>query len=70
MDLARQAVDLLFCERFSFYRNIATVVGTAYIVYILLQRLWGLGSVFRAYVLAPYGVSRLNLKKYGSWASE
>ena len=70
MDLARQTLNLFFCEQFSFFRSIATVVGTTYIVNVLLQRLWGLGSVFCAYFLAPYGLSRLNLKKYGSWASK
>ena len=70
MDLANQAVDMLFCERFSFVRNVAAFVGTAFLLKMFIGDLLSLLNTFRAFFLAPWGISRLNLKKYGNWASE
>ena len=48
----------------------AAVIGAVYLLRILSRGLWELANAFRAYFLAPWGVSRKNLRKYGSWASE
>ena len=69
MEIVTQAVDLFFSERFCFYRNIAAVLGAAYLLYVSINLLSYLASGFNAYILAPCGITRINLKKYGSWAS-
>ena len=51
-------------------RNIAAVVGTLYLlrkIISLMRTLWG---IEKAYFLAPWGIFRTNLKKYGPWAGE
>lgn len=70
MELVNSAVDMLFSERYSFYRNVAAVVGATFLLKIAVKELFTLASGFRAFFLAPWGVSRTNLRKYGSWASE
>ena len=70
MELVNQALALLSSERFILCRNVAAVVGTAYLLKIAVKELCSLTSGFRAFFLAPWGVSRTNLKKYGSWAGE
>ena len=70
MELANQAVEMLFCERFSFVRNIAALAGTGFLLKLLIGNLLSLLNTFRAFFLAPWGISRLNLKKYGNWAGE
>ena len=70
MDRLRGVVDVLLSEEYSLYRNIAAVVGAGYLLKIVSGHLWGLVSDFRAYWLAPWGISRVNLRKYGNWASE
>ena len=54
--------DLAFC------RNIAAVLGSLYILRLLWCQLWQLLGGFCAFFLAPWGISRINLKKYGPWA--
>ncbi len=49
-------------------RNAAAVLGTLYVLRVILRFLWGLGGGLCAYVLAPLGISRINLRKYGPWA--
>ncbi len=49
-------------------RNAAAVLGTLYVLRVMLGFLWGLGGGLCAYVLAPLGISRINLRKYGPWA--
>ena len=70
MELVSGAVDVFFSERYSFYRNVAAVVGATYLLMIAVKGLRALTSGFRAFFLAPWGVGRTNLKKYGRWASE
>ena len=70
MEIVTQAVDLFFSERFCFYRNIAAVVGAAYVLRVFMNHFCSLASGFNAFFLAPWGITRINLKKYGSWASE
>ena len=70
MDQLRSVVDVLLSEQYSLYRNVAAVIGAGYLLKIVSGHLWGLVSDFRAYWLAPWGISRVDLKKYGNWASE
>ena len=51
-------------------RNIAAVVGVLYLSNVALRRLHKLAGGLRAYFLAPLGISRTNLRKYGKWAGE
>ena len=71
MELANQAAEVLFfSERLSLFRSVAAVIGAAWLLKVLLGELLALLNTFRAYFLAPWGISRMNLKKYGNWASE
>ena len=49
-------------------RNIAAVVGIVLVLRLLLKQVWQLLGGFCAFFLAPWGISRINLKKYGPWA--
>ena len=60
----------VFSERYCVYRNVAAVVGAAYLLVIAVKALRTLTSGFCAFFLAPWGIGRTNLKKYGSWAGE
>ena len=51
-----------------YYRNVAAVIGILYITCLLIHLLCDILSFFRAYILAPMGIGRTNLLKYGSWA--
>lgn len=44
------------------------VVGLGYVIRTSLSEGWSLVNGFCAYFLAPYGLGRTDLKKYGSWA--
>ena len=44
------------------------VVGVLWLSWWLLKALKALAGDFCAFFLAPWGISRINLKKYGSWA--
>ena len=68
--MEREEVFLSDRERFSFCFNVAAVIGAGYLLKILVLTLCSLVSWCRAYILAPRGISRVNLLKYGSWASE
>ena len=70
MDQFAGVVEVLLSERFSLYRNVAAVIGAGYLLRILVRELFSLASDFRAYFLAPCGVSRVKLTQYGSWAGE
>jgi len=61
-------IDLFYSEQFCFYRNVAAVVGSLYLVRLVWSLLWQLLGGFCAFFLAPWGISRINLKKYGPWA--
>ena len=52
------------------HRNAAAVVGTLVIGRLILRELGALWSGFRAFFLAPMGLGRTNLRKYGSWAGQ
>ena len=65
-----QAIELLTSERFAVYRNILSFVGAACVLKFLVRSVWSLASGFCAYILAPRGVSRRDLRKHGSWASK
>ena len=60
--LDRPASNSLLC------RNVAAVVGSLYVVRLVWSQLWQLLGGFCAFFLAPWGISRINLKKYGPWA--
>ena len=49
-------------------RNVAAVVGVCWFVCLVWRQLKVLGGWFRAYLLAPWGIARINLKEYGPWA--
>ena len=69
--MANQAAEMLFfSERLSLFRSVAAVIGAAWLLKVLLGELLALLNTFRAYFLAPWGISRMNFKKYGNWASE
>ena len=71
MELANQAAEVLFfSERLSLFRSVAAVIGAAWLLKVVLGELLALLNTFRAYFLAPWGISRMNFRKYGSWASE
>jgi len=44
------------------------VVGSLYVVRLVWSHLRQLLGGFRAFFLAPWGIFRINLKKYGPWA--
>ena len=46
------------------------MIGLLYVLYLLVRETWNLLSGFCAFFLAPMGISRMNLKKYGGWAGE
>ena len=52
----------------SLCRNSTAVVGIVLVLRLLLKQLWQLLGGFCAFFLAPWGISRINLKKYGPWA--
>jgi hypothetical protein len=52
----------------SLYRNIAAVVGVCWFACLVWRQLKAVAGWFRAYFLAPWGIARINLKKYGPWA--
>jgi 17beta-estradiol 17-dehydrogenase / very-long-chain 3-oxoacyl-CoA reductase len=49
-------------------RNVVSVVGVLWLSWLTLRALKALAGDFCAFFLAPLGISRINLKKYGSWA--
>ena len=44
------------------------VVGIVLVLRLLLKHMCQLLGGFCAFFLAPWGISRINLKKYGPWA--
>ncbi|XP_064399135.1 very-long-chain 3-oxoacyl-CoA reductase-A-like [Halichondria panicea] len=68
MDYLREAIELFMSERFCVYRNVAAVVGSLVLLRFTLRFLCNACSWLRAYFLAPLGLGRTNLKKYGPWA--
>ena len=51
-------------------RNAAAVVGIVWLSWVSLKILKFFVEGFHAFVLAPWGILRTNLKKYGQWAGE
>ena len=68
--VVERVVEFLTAEKFSVYRNIVSVLGAAYVLKVFISTFWSLSGGFCAYFLAPWGISRINLRKYGSWASK
>ena len=64
-----QATDFLTSEKFSMYRNVLSVLGAAYLLKVMIGNAWSLAGGFCAHFLAPWGISRIDIRKYGSWAS-
>ncbi len=62
--------EFLTSERFTVYRNVLAVLGAAYVFKKLFNTVWSAVGGINAYYLAPWGITRINLRKYGSWASE
>ena len=50
------------------HKNVVAVVGVFWLSWLTLKALKALAGDFCAFFLAPLGISRINLKKYGSWA--
>ena len=53
-----------------FSRNVAAVVGILWLSWMALRILKFFAVEFHAFVLAPWGIFRTNLSKYGEWAGE
>ena len=70
MELVNQAVRVCFSEKLSVFRKVVAVVGAGYLATIVLRELCVLASGFRALFLSRWGLFRVDLKKYGSWAGE
>ena len=51
-------------------RNVAAIFGAGVLLKWMLKQVWQLSGGFCAYFLAPWGISQINLKKYGPWAGE
>ena len=49
-------------------RDVAAVVGVLWLSWLTLRALKALTGDCCAFFLAPLGISRINLKEYGSWA--
>jgi 17beta-estradiol 17-dehydrogenase / very-long-chain 3-oxoacyl-CoA reductase len=47
---------------------VVAVVGILWLSWLTLRALKALAGDFCAFFLAPLGISRINLKKYRSWA--
>ena len=61
----------LYCFNSAFpSRNVAAVIGVLYVLRVLLNGGWLMLSNFCAYFLAPLGILRTDLKKYGKWAGK
>jgi 17beta-estradiol 17-dehydrogenase / very-long-chain 3-oxoacyl-CoA reductase len=58
--------DFFFTEKCQTTKNIAALVGVAYIASVIVKNLWVLKGGIMAYVLTP--LTRTNLKKFGAWA--
>ena len=52
------------------HRNAAAVIGILWLSWTALKILKFFAVEFHAFVLAPWGIFRTNLKKYGEWAGE
>ena len=61
---------LLFYDFLCFFRAVATGVGVVYLLKTVCSTLCFLCPFIKAYVLAPLGIFRPNLKKYGPWAGK
>ena len=55
---------ILYC------RNALAVLGAGYLLKTALQEAYILANGMHAYFLAPRGLARLNLRKYGEWAGK
>ena len=49
-------------------RNVAAVIGVCWLALTVWRQIKILAGWFCAFFLAPWGISRINLKKYGPWA--
>ena len=54
----------------SLRRTVATVVGLLYLLKLTISVVSFLCPFIKSYILAPCGLFRLDLKKYGSWAGK
>jgi 17beta-estradiol 17-dehydrogenase / very-long-chain 3-oxoacyl-CoA reductase len=68
MEFATQAWDLFMSDCLYPFRAVATGVGVVYLLKTVCSTLCFLCPFIKAYVLAPLGIFRPNLKKYGPWA--
>ena len=55
---------------FKLIRNVLSVVGLLWVVVVSMRLLTTLAGWFCAFYLAPWGITRINLKKYGPWAGK
>lgn len=49
-------------------RNVAGFLGFLLVTWYILKDIATIFGMFRAFFLAPWGISKINLKKYGEWA--
>lgn len=52
------------------FRTVAAVVGALYLLRKILGTLCFLVPFIKAYYLAPWGIFRTDLRKYGPWAGK
>ena len=68
LEFLKILVDIITCMDCS--SNLVALVGAGVLAKVLVVKAWNLTSGFRAYFLAPWGIWRTDLKKYGEWAGE
>jgi len=60
--------DLLSPDQWRILRDAVAIFGAGFLLKWILKQAWQLSGGFCAFFLAPWGISRINLKKYGPWA--
>ncbi|KAL5496970.1 hypothetical protein EMCRGX_G013351 [Ephydatia muelleri] len=61
-------LSLPHLQGYGLLSNLVSIVGAGYLAKVLIGTAWRLASDFHAYFLAPMGIWRIDLKKYGEWA--
>lgn len=68
MEFAAQFWEMFLSDECCVFRTVATVVGLLYLLKLTISVVSFLCPFIKSYILAPCGLFRLDLKKYGSWA--
>ena len=65
-----QKIATFLSENSDFLLNATAVVGSIWFLGFFLRNLCSLCNNFLAFVLPKLGIYKVNVTKYGSWASE